>query len=540
MRMPISISRTTAVWSGVAAAVVLITLIVLSCQRDTGAPAGPPVSLPPAVSPSPSPSPSTRTPLPPPGPVPAAIPALRSYRTEPGHGWLPGKDTRVVADPEGPLADEARQLAEELGGRTAGGPARRGDLELALRPDQAGGPEAYTLRVQDGRARITAAGEAGAFYGTRTVLQAARAGARLPDGLLEDAPDRPQRGLMLDIARKHYSAEWIEARLREMADLKLNQLALHFSDDQGFRVQSDSHPEVVSAQHLTKDEVRRILALAERLHITVVPEIDSPGHLGAVLRAHPELQLRNAAGTPVTGAIDISNPASSRMVDDLTREFSALFPGRYWHLGGDEYRALMSSDPEASYPQLAAAARRAFGPSARVQDLATDWLNDRAAVAREQGKQPKAWNDGFFRGGVVAPDPGIEVEYWTGREIGARPPVEYLRAGQKVVNLNDEYLYYVLGEPNEFRYPTGERIYAEWSPAVLRGTTPVLDAGLTGADRVKGGKLAVWGDLANAQTPEQVAAGVRMPLRALAQRLWDPRPPVLSWAEFQALADRVD
>ncbi|GAA3048782.1 hypothetical protein GCM10020000_31440 [Streptomyces olivoverticillatus] len=68
-----------------------------------------------------------------------------------------------------------------------------------------------------------------------------------------------------------------------MADLKLNELGLHFSDDQGFRIQSDSHPEVVSPDHLTKDEIRRIVVLASSLHITVVPEIDSPGHLGAVL-----------------------------------------------------------------------------------------------------------------------------------------------------------------------------------------------------------------------------------------------------------------
>ncbi|WP_307826719.1 beta-N-acetylhexosaminidase [Streptomyces pactum] len=465
---------------------------------------------------------------------------MREADTVAGDGWRPGKGGRIVADPGSQVADEARMLAGELGMATGRGPARRGDLELVLDRDHPGGKEAYTLTVRDGRARITGSTDAGVFYGTRTVRQAVRSAGRLPDGEIRDRPDRPQRGLHLDTARKHFDAAWIEARLREMADLKLNQLALHFSDDQGFRIESETHPEVVSEQALSKAEVRRIVRLARRLHITVIPELDSPGHLGAVLRAHPDLQLRNAAGTPVTGAVDISLPGSARIVDDLVRELAPLFPGRYWHLGGDEYRALMVTDPEASYPHLAAAARKRYGPRATVQDLATGWLNDRAAVVTELGKRPKAWNDGFFRGGVVRPDRAFEIEYWTGKEIGARPPAEYLREGWTVVNLNDEYLYYVLGQPNQFVYPTGERIYREWSPAVLRGTGPV-PAGLdTGPGRVPGARLAVWGDIPGAQTAQQVADGIRLPLTALAQRLWDPARPRLSWPAFVSLADRLD
>lgn len=482
------------------------------------------------------------TPTPParPVPPPATIPSVREADTVAGPGWRPGDGGRIVADPGSPVADEAEMLAGELGLDTSAGPARRGDLELTLDRDHTGGKEAYTLTVRDGRARITGSTDAGVFYGTRTVRQAIRSTGRLPDGEIRDRPDRPQRGLHLDTARKHFSAEWIEARLREMADLKLNQLALHFSDDQGFRIQSETHPEVVSTEHLSKAEVRRIVRLARRLHITVIPELDSPGHLGAVLRAHPGLQLRNAAGTAITGAVDISDPGAARIVDDLVRELAPLFPGRYWHLGGDEYRALMSADPEASYPQLAAAARERFGPRAGVQDLATDWLNDRAAVVTELGKRAKAWNDGFFRGGVVKPDRTIEIEYWTGKEIGARIPAEYLREGWTVVNLNDEYLYYVLGQPNQFVYPTGERIFEEWSPVVLRGTQPVPSGLGTGPDRIPGARLAVWCDIAGAQTAQQVADGIRLPLTALAQRLWDPREPALGWPAFVALAGRVD
>ncbi|AOT60650.1 Beta-hexosaminidase [Streptomyces rubrolavendulae] len=495
-----------------------------SAPRSTGTPS------------SPEPSPTRTYPL---STAPRTIPAVREHVPARGPGWRPGPGSGVAVAPgSGALADEARLLARELGIADRGeAPARPGDIELALvGGGGAAAPESYTLTTRGGRVRVTGPDEAGVFYGTRTVKQALRSGGAVPEGVVRDRPDRPQRGLMVDIARKHFTAAWLEARVREMADLKLNQLGLHFSDDQAFRIASDSHPEVVARQHLTKAEVRRIIALAESLHITVIPEIDSPGHLGAVLDAYPSLRLRDARGAVAPGAIDIAKPESARLVDELLREYAELFPGRYFHVGADEYRALMASDPEASYPALAAEARRRFGPQGRVQDLATAWLNGRAAVVREAGKQPKAWNDGFFRGGVVAADQGVEVEYWTGREIGARPPVEYLREGRKVVNVNDRFLYYVLGEPNQFTYPTGREIYTTWTPLVLRGTQAV-PARYSG--QILGGRFAVWCDLANAQTQDQVAAGIRMPLRALAQKVWDPREPALSWADFSALAERV-
>ncbi len=312
---------------------------------------------------------------------------------------------------------------------------------------------------------ISAPADAGVFYGTRTLKQAVHDGGTAPEGVVRDEPAKERRGFMLDIARKHYDAEWIKDRIRELGDLKFNELGLHFSDDQGFRIESDSHPEVVSADHLTKAQVKEIVDLAAERHIEVVPEIDSPGHLGAVIAAHPDLQLRNAQGTPTRGAIDISKAESAEIVDDLLNEYADVFPGSQWHLGGDEYQALTVSDPQASYPQLAAAARERYGPGATVADLTTGWLDDRARTVRAHDRTPRAWNDGFFRDTSVRPAAGLQVAYWTGKEIGARQPVEYLAAGREVINYNDEFLYYVLGEPQTFVYPTGERIYEQWTRA---------------------------------------------------------------------------
>ncbi|GGT89848.1 beta-N-acetylhexosaminidase [Streptomyces lateritius] len=520
-----------------AAAVALVTLTACSDGSATG-PGGPTsgVGTPSAVTsatPEPSPTPTRTYPL---STAPLTVPAVRSHEAARGPGWRPVPAAGVVvAAGSEELADEGRLLAGELKIAYRGAvAARAGDVELAL--GGKGAPESYTLTTRDNRVRITGPDEAGVFYGTRTLKQSVKGSGAMPEGKVTDAPAKPQRGLMVDIARKHFTAGWIEARVREMADLKLNQLGLHFSDDQGFRIESDSHPEIVSAQHLTKAEVRRIVDLARSLHITVIPEIDSPGHLGAVIAAHPDLQLRSASGRAPRGAVDIANPASAKIVDELLREYMGLFPGGYWHLGADEYVALMSKDPEATYPGLARAARAKYGPSARVQDLATGWLNDRAAVVRPSGRTLKAWNDGFFPGGVVGADKDIEVEYWTGKELGARPPTAYLSAGRKVVNLNDEYLYYVLGEPNQFTYPTGRRIYEQWTPLVLRGTTPVP---ARYGPQILGGRFAVWCDLSQAQTQAQVADGIRTPLTATAQKLWDERKPAMSWERFRDLAAKV-
>ncbi|MET9888256.1 glycoside hydrolase family 20 protein [Streptomyces sp. NPDC006430] len=522
----------------------LVCLAVQGCAA-TGSPARAPSAVPTgSATAAPSP-PASAAPAPTPTPsfalstAPRTIPAVREHVPARGPGWKPSAAARVVIPPRdgAALADEGKLLAGELNmGFAESAAPRPGDVELTLGAKNSGPPESYTLTVRDGRVRVTGPDEAGVFYGTRTLKQEVKSAGSAPEGTVRDAPAKPQRGLGLDIARKYFTAGWIEDRLHEMADLKLNQLGLHFSDDQAFRIQSDTHPEIVSTPHLTKAEVRRITALAARLHITVVPEIDSPGHLGAVLRAHPGLQLRDVRGRAVKGAVDISNPAAAKLIDELLREYLPLFPGGFWHLGADEYQALVYRDPQASFPQLARAAQQRYGPSARVQDLATGWLNDRAGVVRPAGRVPKAWNDGFFTGGVVQAAKDIQVEYWTGRELGARPPLEYLREGRTLVNLNDEYLYYVLGEPNQFTYPTGRRIYEQWTPMVLRGTTAVP---ARYAAQVLGARLAVWCDLAGAQTQAQVAEGIRLPLAALSQKVWDARPPQLPWVGFKALADRL-
>ncbi|MEU6574977.1 glycoside hydrolase family 20 protein [Streptomyces sp. NPDC046805] len=469
--------------------------------------------------------------------APRTIPAVRSHTPARGPGWRPAHGERVVVSDES-LADEGRLIAGELGlsygGKTDDSHA--GDVRLALGGGKGANPESYSMTVHSGCVNITGPADAGVFYGTRTLKQEIKGSGSAPEGVVRDEPAKPRRGFMLDIARKPFTESWIEDRVRELGDLKYNELGLHFSDDQAFRIQSKTHPEIVSKVHLTQDQVKRIVDLAATRHITVVPEIDSPGHLGAVLAPHPELQLRNAQGVPTSGAIDISKPASAALIDDLLNEFAGVFPGSQWHLGGDEYLALMASDPAASYPQLAAAAQQKYGSGGTIADLTTNWMNDRADTVRAHHRTMRAWNDGFYRDTSVRPAKDLQVAYWTGKEYGARPPVDYLSAGRRVINYNDEFLYYVLGEPQTFVYPTGQRIYEQWTPRVVRGTTAV-PARYDG--QILGASFAVWCDIADAQTQDEVADGIRMPLRATVQKLWDPGNPELSWTDFKTLAGRL-
>ncbi|MFF4951543.1 beta-N-acetylhexosaminidase [Streptomyces chattanoogensis] len=551
---PRSRTRPVARPAGLLAPALVAALVLTGCSG--GADSRPPGSKGTQAAPAPTPTWAAVT------GKPRVIPAVRDFSPADGRGWRPSGGARIVvpAGQKSTIADEAQLMAQDLGGLTVVWGAktvRPGDIEVKLtgqagakRPDNAAArstaDESYTLTARGSRLTLTAPTDAGIFYGTRTVKQAVHAAGGLPEGTIKDRPNRPQRGMSLDNARKPFSADWIEDRIKEIGDLKLNQFQLHFSDDQGFRIQSDTHPEIVSADHLTKDQVRRLVKVAQSRHISVVPEIDSPGHLGAVLEHYPDLVLRNAQGRPVKGAIDISNPKSAQLVDSLLREYAALFTNpkgadAYWHLGGDEYQALMSSDPEAAYPQLARAAREKYGSGATIEDLATGWLNDREKTVKAAGKNRiEAWNDGFFSDGKVTADKGRTVDYWTGKEIGKRDPAAFLREGRDVMNFNDEYLYYVLGEPNQFTYPTGERIYRSWTPRVLRGTSPVdAPAGQTGPDRIPGARFAIWCDLSHAQTPQQVAAGIRLPLAALSQKTWNPGTPTMSWQAFKALADQV-
>jgi hexosaminidase len=354
-------------------------------------------------------------------PRPATIPALRQWTGSRGNLELPRSPRIVVSSRRllpiaGVLASDLRALHP---GRhvtlVVGGAQTAGDIRLRLGPaDPQLGAEGYSFSIRD-TVTISAPSGTGVFYGTRTLLQLLHAGTGvLPRGRARDWPRYPERGLMIDLGRRVYPASWIETEIRQLAYLKLNLLHLHLTDDQRWGIVSRTHPELASPHALTTAEVRAILAQATRYHVTVVPEIDMPGHVGALLAKHPDLELKVASGasppsTPESRKLDIGNPAALALVHQLLDEYLALFPGRYWDLGGDEY---LTTADQTLYPQLETYATQRYGPGATAKDAILGYFNWVDGIVRSHHKTLRAWHDELNPGGVVKANPDIVADWW--------------------------------------------------------------------------------------------------------------------------------
>jgi hexosaminidase len=488
---------------------------------------------------------------------PATVPALARWHGASGAFDL-RPDARVVVrlDDRVRMRREAAQLADDLAALVgqsvavkASRHARARDGDLVIRGARGrvlGGRrrEGYALRI-DGTFSILAASRAGAFYGGRTLLQLVRGGEPIPRGRARDWPRYRERGLMVDNGRKFFSRRWLERRIVELAGLKLNLLHLHLSDNEGFRIESDSHPEAVTPPFLSKRDVRRLVAVAERHHVTLVPEIDAPGHMRAALRAHPELQLADADGRLEADKLDVTDPRARRFVFDLIDELAPLFPGSYWHTGGDEYLGPFATDADyLRYPQLERYADAEYGPQANGKDAVLDFLNAVGERVREHGKRLRQWSDGVGGGAAVRTDPRSSVMWW---EEGHSPsPEDLVAAGHQVINAGWWPTYYVTGGPLEVLRTPVEQMYEGWQPWSFSGPYsarwvlgPAAPAAATLAPDdpgLLGASLQVWNDVPDAPGAEQaaVATGIAPRLRVLAQKTWGSPELTPSYAEFAA------
>ena len=490
-------------------------------------------------------------------PRPATIPALREWRGGQGQFQLRMAPRIVLGGPRRrSLLPEARRLSADLRALTGrkvrvrarrGARVRRGDVRLALgAPDSELGREGYRLHV--GRAvRIRAGRPAGVFYGGRTLLQLLRRGPALPRGRARDWPRYPERGLMVDVGRKYFTPAWLRARVRELGWLKLNYLHLHLSDNQGFRIESDRHPEVVSERHLKKAEVRTLIELARRHHIVVVPEIDMPGHMEAILRSHPELQLRNAAGTASPANLDYTLPEARAFARELVEEYLPLFPGRYWHSGADEYLitipGFQTPGDYASYPHLEAYARQRYGPEATAKDGILGFVNDIGELVRSRGKTQRIWHDGLEGGRVVEVERSAVVDWWI--DTAGPTPQELLDQGHRIMNAGWFPTYYVNGPLGAVR-PDMRTAYETWEVHRFYGPFVADETAQNPPDVISpdepnnlGSKLHVWNDDPEAMTEAQIAEGIFPRLRVIAQKTWRSPPLTPRYAEFEQLGRQL-
>ncbi|TCO54281.1 family 20 glycosylhydrolase [Actinocrispum wychmicini] len=462
--------------------------------------------------------------------APQTVPALREWTGGTG-SYKFSSATRIVrgtaalAGDSQTLADDLQKLSGYTITQVSGTAAdlRAGDVFLGLgNSDGQLGAEGYALSITD-RITISAGKEAGVFAGTRTVLQLLHQSFTVPQGSARDWATYPERGLMVDDGRKFFTASWLADHVKELAYLKLNVLHLHLSDNLGFRIESTKHPEFVSADHLTKQQVTDLVALAARYHVTVVPEIDMPGHMDTILAAHPDLKLTGRDGTVNNGFIDLSKDAAYPLMQDLITEYLPLFPAPYWHIGADEYVR-----DYANYPQLLTYARAHYGANATAKDTYYGFVNWADGLVRAGGKTTRMWNDGIASGdGTVAPNKDITVEFWINSGLS---PQQLVDAGHTVANESWDPTYYVLGGAK----PNTTWGYETWTPNVFQGSQTLTDPA-----RNRGSLIHVWCDNPNAETEAQVAAGIREPLRMLAQQLWGSPKPVPTWSAFTGVINAV-
>jgi hexosaminidase len=410
-----------------------------------------------------------------------ALSSRPSVTAGPGAGQAAAAVRRALAS--WPWPDDPAQARPD--GRAGADPEVTVDLDPA-RPD-----EGYRLAIAEAQIRITAGGAAGAFYASQTLRQllpddAWRAapvpGAlwSVPCVLIEDAPALAWRGAHLDVARHFFPKRELLTLIDSLAALRLNRLHLHLTDDQGWRIESRAYPglheigshrprsrislsreqpavydETPHGGYYTLADLAEIAAYAAQRMMTVVPEIEVPGHATALLAAVPELGAD--AGGPLQVAADwgiLPNlisplPETMRFLEAVLGELLGAVPTGYVHIGGDEcvldsWRA----DPRVDAYRLELGLASAEEQHAHFLRQTADLLADRF------GARAVVWDEGFASGsgtpgGRLRPD--TVVMAWRGMDIARRAAL----AGHDVVAAPVFPTYFDYYQADDDREPLG-------------------------------------------------------------------------------------
>lgn len=434
---------------------------------------------------------------------------------------------RVILPEDGSLDRAAALLGEDYPALAAaekvrGGAVRPGDLVVRLgQPevlaDKTTFDEGFTVEV-GASAELMAQSRRAAVYGLRTVFEA----GELAFGRLADWPCTNERGLHLDAGRKYYTKDWIMERVKDLSRNRMNVLWLHFSENEGFRIDSERHPEVPSRFHLTKDEVREIIALCGELFVDINPALDCPGHLGAALLEHPRWRLNREMAEPLYSALDITNPDARAFLLELVDEYAELFAGsKVFHIGGDEF---IDFNHFERFPEMDACARERLGPDCGGVDLYVDFLNQVIAHVRAKGFQVRVWNDGLFRPDQaehVELDRNVQIAFWSNWDKGMAPLKAFLDRGYQVVNYHSEYLYFILLIRKDYSDPDPDKILTQWHPGMFP-THPVsgpqtLDPK---SEQMLGCCYSIWSDWPDLEDEEEVDRRSRDSIRAFGIRCW--------------------
>ena len=286
--------------------------------------------------------------------------------------------------------------------------------------------EGYRLSVAEDGIRIASSDEAGRFYAGVTLRQLALPDGSLPCVEIADAPAFAWRGMHLDVSRHFFGVDDVKRFLDLMAAHKLNRFHWHLTDGQGWRLDVPSHPELAAASarrngrkdeaeepfaqgdrfFYTEAEVKDVLAYAAARHIEVVPEIEMPGHFGAVLGAHPEFACVDADGDRIGwNEICAGNDAALACMEDVLDDVCRLFPFGAVHIGGDE----CSRKRWRECPRCQA---RIEAEGLADEDALQNWISRRMVRFLEsRGKRAIGWDEYLLGDGVPASAIGMR---WRG------------------------------------------------------------------------------------------------------------------------------
>ena len=410
-------------------------------------------------------------------------------------------------------------------------------VKMGTNPDLTGKNDAYAVDIKN-NITISAEDETGIYYGLTSVIQMLiERDNVLTKGNIIDYSDVEDRSFHLDCARKFFTKDWIISLIKDLSWQKYNSIQLHFSENEGFRLQSDALEAIdgfqyVNNQYLTKQDMLEIIRVANEYHIEVIPSLDSPGHLGAVLRYLPSdyscASLFPSDGRRAQCFNIFTNDEARGFLIDLMTEFIDFFSEagcKRFNIGGDEFLEKFSNFSNEQYVQI------------------MEYFNEVSAIAKSKGMTPRTWNDGVMYGNYTGYklDPDIEICYWAAPQNCASIE-KFVQNGNKVINFSDVYMYYVLSSWwLQNACPEGDRIYREWNPgkfSTLQGGIPQT-YNKPYANFVKGGSYAVWCDVPGYMTQDSVANNIFYRTRATAYKMWNTTDSMPEYADVKKAFDKI-
>jgi hexosaminidase len=400
---------------------------------------------------------------------PSIIP--RPAKMEVGSGWFNiGPKTPIVID--SPSA-EAREVGEFLAGKlrratgyplaaqAAAGKVPAGAILLRTREGlSALGNEGYLLSSSKKGIKIEAGAPAGLFYGVQTLLQllppeiespgqAENTAWSVPAVKIEDRPRFVWRGMHLDVGRHFFPKEFVKRYIDLLAMYKMNVFHWHLTEDQGWRIEIKKYPRLTEVGawrresmddgiphggFYTQDDVREIVAYAKQRFITVVPEIEMPGHCQAALAAYPELSCSGGpfkVGTEWGVIYDVfcaGNEKTFEFLQDVLTEVIELFPSKFIHVGGDEVPKLRWQNCYRCQERIKSEGLK------NENELQSYFIKRIEKFLAGKERRLVGWDE-ILEGGIA---PGATVMSWRGTAGG----IEAARSGHDVVMSPTSHCYF--------------------------------------------------------------------------------------------------